>query len=239
MDALVDAWEHLFSTAKTIPAWIAIATGVAAVVVVLVSGTWRLSRNVITIAHEGGHAAVAILTGRSLHGIRLHSDTSGLTYTRGSRGGPSAILTLLAGYLTPAVIGLLSAWLIWVGKIVLLLWVMIVLLVAMAIFIRNLYGVFAIVVVGFAMFAIAWWASPEFQSTLAYAGAWFLLFGSVRPVWEIWLQRSRGQQRNSDPDQLAQLTRVPATLWLLLFALFNVGALALGFRLLFPDALTW
>lgn len=239
MDALVDAWDHLFATAEVIPAWVAIATGVAALIVVLFSRSWRLARNVITIAHEGGHAAVAILTGRSLKGIRLHADTSGLTYTRGSRGGPSAILTLLAGYLTPAVIGLVSAWLIWVGKIVLLLWVMIALLVAMAIFIRNFYGVFAIIVVGFATFAIAWWAPAEIQSTIAYAGAWFLLLGSVRPVWEIWLQRSRGQQRESDPDQLAQLTRIPATLWLMFFALFNVGALALGFRLLFPDAITW
>ncbi|MGH8876054.1 MAG: M50 family metallopeptidase [Stackebrandtia sp.] len=239
MDALAELWEHLFSTAKPTDAWIVIATGVVAVVVVMVSGSWRLARNVVTIAHEGGHAMIAILTGRSLHGIRLHADTSGLTYTRGSRGGPSAILTLLAGYLTPAVIGLLSAWLIWMGNIVLLLWIMIVLLVAMAVFIRNLYGVFSIVVVGFAIFAIAWWANPEIQSTLAYAGAWFLLIGSVRPVWEVWRQRTRGQQRNSDPDQLAELTHVPATLWLILFALFNIGAMALGFQLLFPPGLDW
>ena len=40
-------------------------------------GVWRVSRNAITIAHEGGHGLIALLTGRRLDGIRLHSDTSG------------------------------------------------------------------------------------------------------------------------------------------------------------------
>ena len=39
----------------------------------------------VTIAHEGGHAVAALLTGRRLRGIRLHSDTSGLTLSAGTR----------------------------------------------------------------------------------------------------------------------------------------------------------
>ena len=38
---------------------------------------WRWTRTVPTIVHEGGHALVAVLTGRRLTGIRLHADTSG------------------------------------------------------------------------------------------------------------------------------------------------------------------
>ncbi|HZE38101.1 MAG TPA: M50 family metallopeptidase [Stackebrandtia sp.] len=232
-----DLWAAIGATNHPLDEIAVIATGIAAIAVVLVRVTWRWARNVITIAHEGGHAFVAVITGRSLHGIRLHADTSGLTYTRGSRGGPSAILTLIAGYLTPAVIGLLAAWMLWLGKVVLLLWIMLILLAAMAIFIRNLYGAFAIIVVGFAVFAIAWWASEDVQTTVAYAGAWFMLLGAVRPVWEVWLQRSRGQQRSSDPDQLAEITHIPGAVWLLFFALFNVAVLALGFRLMIPDGL--
>ena len=48
-------------------------------------GVWRLSRNAITIAHEGGHGLIALLTGRRLDGIRLHSDTSASPSSAASR----------------------------------------------------------------------------------------------------------------------------------------------------------
>ena len=44
-------------------------------------------------------------TGRKLHGIRLHSDTSGLTLSAGRPTGPGMILTLLAGYVAPPLVG--------------------------------------------------------------------------------------------------------------------------------------
>ncbi len=59
-----------------------IATLAAAIVAVLVPALWRFTRTVITITHEGGHALMAVVTGRRLRGIRLHSDTSGLTVAR-------------------------------------------------------------------------------------------------------------------------------------------------------------
>jgi Peptidase M50B-like len=65
---------------------------VALVVVLDVRG-WQLARNAITIAHEGGHALVSVLTGRRLEGIRLHSDTSGETVSRGRGSGPGMVLT--------------------------------------------------------------------------------------------------------------------------------------------------
>lgn len=48
---------------------------------------WRLVRILTTVVHEAGHAVVAMLVGRRLQGIRLHSDTSGLTVSRVGRGG--------------------------------------------------------------------------------------------------------------------------------------------------------
>ena len=60
----------------------------------------------ITIVHEAGHALVAVLVGRRLSGIRLHSDTSGLTLTKGKPYGPGMVLTALAGYVAPSLLGL-------------------------------------------------------------------------------------------------------------------------------------
>ncbi len=79
--------------------------------------TWHLSRGLITIAHEGGHALVAVLTRRKLRGIRLHSDTSGVTLTRGRPTGPGMVLTAAAGYIAPSLVGLGAAWLTDAGHV--------------------------------------------------------------------------------------------------------------------------
>ena len=65
------------------PFGVVAGAGLIALALVGVNTTWRVVRNAITIAHEGGHAAAAVLTGRRLRGIRLHSDTSGLTIMKG------------------------------------------------------------------------------------------------------------------------------------------------------------
>ena len=73
---------------------VVLGAALLALAVVVYRPTWRWSRNVITIAHEGGHAVVALLSGRRLQGIRLHSDTSGLTVSAGRPTGPGMIMTL-------------------------------------------------------------------------------------------------------------------------------------------------
>src|SRR5688500_12845243 len=60
-----------------------LAAAVAAALLVLVPALRRATRHVVTIAHEGAHGAVALAAGRRLSGIRLHSDTSGLTVSAG------------------------------------------------------------------------------------------------------------------------------------------------------------
>ncbi len=85
--ALPDLWDRLTGTQPDPDLWVVLATLVAALAVVAPHALWRISRNAITIAHEGGHGLVALLSGRQLTGIRLHSDTSGLTVSRGKPYG--------------------------------------------------------------------------------------------------------------------------------------------------------
>ncbi|MDQ6938479.1 MAG: M50 family metallopeptidase, partial [Actinomycetota bacterium] len=73
------------------PGAVILATLVIAVALVLVRPSWRRTRHLVTIAHEGSHGFVAVLTGRRLSGIRLHSDTSGLTVSRGRARGPGMV----------------------------------------------------------------------------------------------------------------------------------------------------
>ena len=84
----------------------AIYCAAVALVMVLWTPIWRITRNFITIVHEGGHALVAVLTGRRLEGVRLHADTSGVTVSTGRDRGIGLIMTCFAGYASPALFGL-------------------------------------------------------------------------------------------------------------------------------------
>jgi uncharacterized membrane protein len=208
--------------------WVVLVTLGAALVLVAPPALWRVSRNAVTIAHEGGHGLVALLTGRRLTGIRLHSDTSGLTVSRGKPYGLGMILTAAAGYTAPPLLGLGGAALLASGRITLLLWVATALLLGMLVVIRNAYGAVTVIATGGTFLLVSWLADARVQAAFAYTAVWFLLLGGVRPVFELQARRRRGGAGDSDADQLSRLTHVPAGLWLLLFHTVSLCSLLGG-----------
>lgn len=197
--------------------WLVIATALAALAVVAPRPAWRLSRNAVTIAHEGGHGLLALVTGRRLQSIRLHSDTSGLTVSRGRPTGIGMILTAAAGYTAAPLLGLGGAWLLTEHRITLLLWLSTALLLALLTMVRNAYGIFTVVLTGGAFVLVSWLTGPDVQSAFAYSVVWFLLLGGVRPVFELQVKRRHSGAPDSDADQLGRLTHVPPALWLFFF----------------------
>ncbi|WP_319458993.1 M50 family metallopeptidase [Micromonospora sp. RTP1Z1] len=238
IDGLTTLWDKLLGAQPDPPPLLVLLTAAVALVVVATRLPWRIARNAVTIAHEGGHALVALLTGRKLRGIRLHSDTSGLTLSAGRPTGPGMILTLLAGYVAPSLVGLAGAWLLAGNRITLLLWVAVALLLAMLVLIRNVFGVLSLLVTGGVVLAVSWYASSQVQAAFAWTSVWFLLLGGVRPVVELQRLRSRGRMPESDADQLARLTPFPALLWVTVFALVSLAALGVGALLLAGPILT-
>ncbi|WP_447039873.1 M50 family metallopeptidase [Streptomyces sp. DSM 118878] len=228
--SLTGLWDRIFGTQAAPDEWLVIATGVVALAVVVPHGVWRLARNAVTIAHEGGHGLVALLTGRRLDGIRLHSDTSGLTVSRGKPSGLGMILTAAAGYTAPPLLGLGGAALLASGRITALLWIATALLVAMLVMIRNAYGALTVVLTGGAFLLVSWLTSSEVQAAFAYAVVWFLLLGGVRPAFELQSKRRHGGAGDSDADQLSRLTHVPAGLWLFFFHAVSLCSLMGGAR---------
>jgi hypothetical protein len=215
---------------------------VLALLVVGHRGLWRIARTVVTIAHEGGHAMIAVLTGRRLAGIRLHSDTSGVTVSVGRTTGPGMVLTALAGYLAPSLLGLGAAGLVTVGWTRPLLWLGVALLLATLIYVRNWFGGVAVLVTGGLVGVVAWYGSPAVQLAFCAVLAWFLLFGGLRADHELGQGRRRQVRRrdyplDSDADQLARLTGLPPWLWVGLFTVVGLGAVALGGWWLLGDVL--
>ncbi|MFD9406610.1 M50 family metallopeptidase [Streptomyces sp. NPDC059989] len=223
-------WDRLTGIQTSPDQWLVIATGLVALVAVGPRPLWRLSRNAITIAHEGGHGLLARLTNRELEGIRLHSDTSGVTVSRGKPTGLGMILTAAAGYTAPPLLGLGGAALLSAHRITLLLWVATALLVAMLVKIRNAYGALTVVLTGAAFVLVSWLAPTEVQAVFAYGVVWFLLLGGVRPVFELGAKRRHGGAPDSDADQLGRLTHVHPVVWLLLFHVVALCSLVGGGR---------
>ncbi|KAA9155784.1 M50 family metallopeptidase [Amycolatopsis acidicola] len=217
--------------------WVPFVTGGVALLLVLSGSPWRLARNVITIVHEAGHALIALLVGRRLQGIQLHSDTSGVTVSRGKPTGPGMVLTSLAGYPAPGVLGLAFAALVAANRVTVLLGVAAVLLLGVLVMVRNAYGVLSVVLTAVGLGVVALVAGPEVQSWFVYLITWFLLFGGIRPVFELQLKRRRGAARDSDADQLARLTGVPGALWLLILGVLGVTCLVIGGAWLLEPAL--
>jgi hypothetical protein len=237
MSVLARLWDRVSGSQPLPPAWVIGLTGLIAVAVVLDSRSWRLAGKVITIAHEGGHALVSVLSGRRLDGIRLHSDSSGVTYSRGRRTGPGLVLTAAAGYVMPSLLGAGAAWLLAERHLTAMLWLALVLLAATFLAIRNLFGAVAVLVTAGGVFVVSYYAPAAVQAGFAYLAAWFLLFGGLRPVLELArgsVGRRQRWSRGSDADQLARLTGAPAGLWITLFVLVALAALVVGAVLLIP-----
>ena len=195
------------------------------------TASWRVTRGVVTIAHEGGHALVAVLSGRGLAGIRLHADTSGVTGSTGRAGGLGLVLTFVAGYPAPAALGLAGALLVATDRSAASLWLVVVLLVAVLTQVRNAYGVLSVLATGAVVGAVAWWGDAVLQGAFAAALSWFLLFGALRSVRELQRGRRHGVPRlggESDADALARLTGVPGGMWAAVFWLAAVGAVITG-----------
>jgi hypothetical protein len=212
--------------------WLVLATGAAAFLTVAVDGIWRWARNVVTIVHEAGHAVVALVTGRRLTGIRLHSDTSGLTVSVGRPSGPGMVFTTAAGYLSPSLVGLAGVALLALEQVTVMLWASVVVLLGMLLMVRNAYGALTLLLTGAVVVAVSLYASADVQGAFGYTATWFLLLGGVRPVSELWRERRRRRIRSTDADQLARLTGVPGGFWVGGFGLATVAALAGGAWLL-------
>ncbi len=201
------------------------AAGALAAALVFAPPAWRLTRHLVTLVHEAGHAMVAVLTGRRLNAIRLHTDTSGLTLSTGKPRGPGMMATAAAGYLAPAALGLGSVALVRAGRTDIALYAGLAVLALMLLFIRNWFGLLVVGLTGAGAALLVWKADQRVQDFAALTFSWFLLIAAPRTTLDLWSHRRRARTRTSDADILARLTHLPAGVWNLLFLLLTGAAL--------------
>jgi hypothetical protein len=194
-------------------------------VLVVVPLLWSPTRHLVTLVHEAGHAAVAVLTGRRLNGIRLHTDTSGLTVSSGKPRGAGMIATAAAGYLAPSALGLGSVLLVEHGHTASALYAGLATLAVMLLYIRNWFGLLVVALSGAAVGLLIWRAPDHVQDFAALTFAWFLLVAAPRTTLDLWAHRRRVRTRTTDADVLARLTILPAAGWNAIFLLLTSAGL--------------
>ncbi len=234
--SISDVLDRIAGDVVSTQAPLALAPALAAVglavVVLALPRPWRLARHLLTIVHEGGHATAALLSGRRLAGIRLHADTSGLTVSKGRPRGPGMVATAAAGYPAPALVGLGAAALVGEQRPVLALWLGLLVLVLVLLQIRNVFGLYVVLVAAVLLLGVTWWGTPTVQGMTAWALTTFLLLGAPRTVLDMQAERRRRRTRSSDADVLARITPLPALVWVGLLLAASLACLAGGAALL-------
>ncbi|MET1022301.1 MAG: M50 family metallopeptidase [Arthrobacter sp.] len=207
-------------------------TGTELVVVILLAvalslprATWRYFGLLATVTHELGHAFAAITTGQRVGGIRLGLDHSGTTTTY-SRRPLAAVWSTFWGYPVPAVVGAAMVWSGFNGWGPAAMSLGTLILLASFLFIRNGIGLVITAATVLAAVLLVLVVPPEFNGHVMIVLGLALLVAAVKDLGKLAAVHLRRRDRlaSSDAHLLFRATRIPAAVWMVLFAVVVGGA---------------
>ncbi|WP_445188611.1 M50 family metallopeptidase [Pseudonocardia sp. Cha107L01] len=199
-----------------------LAYGLGFIMLIFIVFTDSWARSLVTVAHEGGHMAMAMVTWRGHQGFELTDGGGGETTLSKTGWGIGEILILLSGYPAPPLLGLGGAAVIRHGHAWSVLWAALVLLLVALFQAKNSL---ALLVTALAFLSVGWAAlngSPYLQAAVAIGLVWWMLFGGA--YWSsVYLT-----QGTSDASALAGATLIPRIMWDMLFASIGIICLWAG-----------
>ena len=188
---------------------------------------WFVTKYVLVIAHEGGHALLAKLLFQRLHSIRFDRGGGGVTAPATEVPWLFNIVIFLAGYLGPSMFGMFGAWLLVRGQTMMVLWASMAFLVLMLFAVRGLLGWLTVPGLIVVLYLVTMRVDPPLQTLYTHMWVWFLLIGAVQRMLHFVLDRQYENGTN-DSTHLAGLTLVPSAIWAFVFLAGTIGALAYG-----------
>ncbi|MEU8817973.1 M50 family metallopeptidase [Actinoplanes sp. NPDC048796] len=202
---------------------------------VLAVPLWYLSKFFVVVAHEGGHALLAVLLFRSIKSIRFERSGGGATEPKAELPWLADIFVTMAGYLGPSLFGLAGAWMLLHGHTDGVLWASLVFLVVMLIAVRGLLGWLLVPGLIVLVWMMATKADGATQTLYAHVWVWLLLIGAVQRML-VFVTRRNYLIDGNDAGVLRRLTLVPSEIWAVLFLAGTIGALVYGGALLLRNA---
>ncbi len=204
---------------------LAYGLGFGMLVLIVFTEVW--GESLTTVAHEGGHMIMAVLTFRGHKGFHMEEDGNAGTQLVKSDWSVGDLITRFAGYPTPPLFGLGGAILIRTGNAIGALVIGLVLVVAAFFQARNSIAIAVTLLttigVGWVLFA----GTPYVKVALATALVWWMLIGGAL---DSTVRLSRGQ--GSDAYWLARRTLVPRIVWHAIWAVIAIVCLWKGGRAL-------
>lgn len=221
-EVLAQLWERLGASLRPgmPPGDAAVPLAILVAAVLLIGPVWGVLRVIVTLVHELGHALVGLATGRRFAGFMVSPDMSGATTTNGATRGPGIVLTTLAGYPMPGLVGALIGQASLGGYSRGVLVVIAVVLLFLFLHARSAFTVVALLGSLAADLALWWLADSSLVAAAVLCLGVFLLLGAWRHLVSVALHGDRSQ----DPGALARWTRVPAAVWIMVFALVLAAA---------------
>jgi hypothetical protein len=217
-------WQRIAAGFSHSPAPAVTGTELAVVVLLAVAlslprATWRYFGLLATVTHELGHAFAALMTGQRVGGIRLSLDHSGTTTTF-SRRPLAAVWSTFWGYPVPAVVGAAMVWSGFTGWGPAAMSVGTLILLASFLFIRNGAGLMITAAAVLAAVLLVLTVPPEFNGHIMIVLGLALLVAAVRDLGKLATVHLKRRDRlaTSDAYLLSRATRVPAFVWIVLFA---------------------
>ena len=182
---------------------------------------------ILSVAHEGGHMVMAVLTFRGFRSWSILGTGSAVTRVVDGSWGVGDMIGTLAGYLAPPLLGLGGAAVLARGNA----WGVLV-IAAMLMFGAFLYAsgglanVVTLVAFG-GILLLLWRGSAYLQLTVAVAIVWLLLIGGVVDAVKM------GRTDGADAAVMARSTWIPALVWQAFWVTVAIVCLYAGGRLLF------
>ena len=195
---------------------------------VLLVAAWPAVGAFLTIAHEAGHVAAAVLTGRRVLYFEVTDGNAGRTLSEDRGWGPARILISFVGYVTPPLLGLGGAALFAVGEILPLLWTAVFLLVLTLAKAEREWTMFVVLLMAGATGYVALYGSPVLRAGFAAGLVWVLLFAGVYDA------AGSTSTESSDAGQLFRNTLIPSLLWKGSFIVVALYCLVKGAQLMVP-----
>lgn len=200
--------------------------GAAFIVLLLVVFTGDWAGSLVTVAHEGGHMIMSVVTLRGFSHFTMDDGDNAGTYVTNTGWGIGELLTRSAGYFTPPLLGLGGAAVLANGNAWGVLAVAAFLLFAAFLYARKgLANVVTLVAVA-GIVVTLWLGSDLLQMVVAVGLVWLMLLGGVRS--SVVMSRGTG----ADAWWMARNTWIPAIVWQSIWVTTALVCLYAGGRLL-------
>jgi Peptidase M50B-like len=175
-----------------------------------------------TFVHELSHGLAAIATGGDFHRFAVRTDLSGVA----TSAGGVRVIVASAGYIGSAIFGglLIALHARWCSARVLLFALALVFGALCLLFVRNLFGVASALVLTALLLLAAVKLNAVWRDALLRVLALQLILDGYSSLFTVF-RLARGGVTQTDAHTMAQLTYLPASLWVLIWMFASTAIL--------------